>query len=173
MTSFQDVLDAAARVVGGTNVGANQPRFFSGDQVGDSSGIQVAYGPTLKGCYSEPPDAFTDFPVGVVLTGNFEVRSAQGNDVYIQGEEINIDDLRLDILFARQDSETTYTNLAQYRDLVPAAFAAHMGLFATANVLQAMVRGGRPVTFVWGGIPYSAYEFTVRVIRIISRVYAA
>lgn len=173
--SFQDVADAVAKVVGGNAPDAvNRPRWFSGLENGDTSGLQVAYGPAFVGCYSAPPESLSDFPVGVVMVGPFEITSAQGGDVYIQGEEINRDDLRLLILLGRGESESTMTNLNQFRDLVPAAFAAHMGIFATANVLQAFPKGGRPVVYNdWGGNRYVGIQFDIRVIRIISRSYAA
>jgi hypothetical protein len=175
-------LDAVARVVGGTNAGANQPRFFSGDQIGDSTGLQPGAGyPTFKGCYSVPPDFIPDVPCGIVLVGPFENIGPKSADVYIQGVEHAIDNLRLIILISRQDAETTFANLAPYRDLVPAAFASHMQAFASVNVLQAMVRGGKPGTFYLGGAPppqgngiaFDGIEFTIRVIRSVSRTYVA
>lgn len=182
MADFLTLVDHVAQVVGGTNVGANQPRFFSGDQMGDSTGLQPGTGyPTFKGCYSVPPDFIPDVPCGIVLVGPFQNVGPRSGDVYTQGVEHAIDDLRLIILISRQDAETTFTNLAPYRDLVPAAFGAKMTAFATANALQIMAKGGKPATFVLGGalppqgtgIAFDGLEFTVRAIRSISRTYTA
>ena len=174
MADFQTgVLDNIAKVVGGSQPDAtNRPRWFSGDQVGDGSGLQAVFGPSFKGCYSAPPESIPDVPVGVVVPGAFQVRGPEQGDTYVTGFEYNIDDLRLFILLGRVDAETDYANMAQYRDLVPAAFAGHISAFSTANIIQAMVRDGKPVTTNWAGVEYSGIEFTIRVIRAITRVYA-
>jgi hypothetical protein len=173
--SFQtDVLDRIAKIIGGSQPDAtNRPRWFSGDQVGDATGIQPGT-PSFKGCYSAPPEAFDDYPVGVVLPGPFSVGGPQNQDVYYQGKEYNVDDLRLLIVFGRVDAETDVANLAPYRDLVPTAFAAKFASGDTTGTeLQAMVRSGKPVTTTWGGVPYVGLEFTVRVIRMLNRTYTA
>jgi hypothetical protein len=179
VANFQDVLDAVAKVVGGTQPDAvNRPRWFSGDTVGDNTGLQPNAGlalpvyPSFKGCYSAASDSIIDIPIGVVLPGPFTVEGPRSRDVYVRGVEHNIDDLRLIILINRQDAETTFTNLMPYRDLVPAAFAAAMTGASTANVLQMMVRGGKPISTSWGGSPFDGIEFTIRVIRSISRTYS-
>jgi hypothetical protein len=175
MASFQDIADNIAKVVGGTQPDPIQrPRFFSGDQVADGTGLQPGAGyPTFKGCYSVPEDTIPEVPMGIVLPGPFEISGGKSRDVYTQGVEINTDDLRLLILIARQDAETTYQNLMPYRDIVPATFAAKMTAFSSANVLQAMVRGGKPITVNWAGVAYDGMEFTIRVIRLIPRTYVA
>lgn len=178
MADFQTLLDNVAKVIGGTQPdAASRPRWFSGRDVGDSTGIQlgsnsqgVAY-PVLTGCYSAPPEAIGDVPVGIVLAGPFEVSGGARRDVYTQGVEMNTDDLRLIILINRVDTETTFTNLAPFRDLIPAALAAKMTAFSSVNVLQAMVRGGKPVTTTWGSQAFDGFEFTIRVIRLVSRTY--
>ena len=172
MSNFQaDVLDRIAAVIGGSQPDAtNRPRWFSGDQVGDATGLQVPFGPAFKGCYSAPVEAFSDYPVGLVLPGPFTIGEKQ--DIYYQGKEYNVDDLRLLVLFGRVDAETDTSNLAPYRDLVPAAFAAKFASGDTTGTeLQAMVRAGKPVVFAWGGVPYVAFEFTVRFIRMLNRTY--
>lgn len=182
--TFQDVLNAVAQVVGGTSPDPiNRASWYSGDQVGDGSGIIAgsdsngnAY-PTFRGCYSAPQDGLPDTPIGLVLPGPFEVGGPRSRDVYVRGVEQNIDDLRLLILVTRQDAQTMFPNLTPYRDLVPAAFAASMTAGGAANVLQAMVRGGKPIVLNWGvgpaAVAYDGWEFTIRVIRLIPRIYTA
>jgi hypothetical protein len=183
MADFLTLVDNVARVIGGTAPDAtNRPRFFSGDQAGDSTGLAPGAGyPTFKGCYSVPPDFIPDVPCGIILVGPFENVGPKSPDVYTQGVEHAIDNLRLIILISRQDAETTFANLAPYRDLVPAAFAAKMTAFSTANVLQIMCRAGKPGTFFLGGAPppqgsgiaFDGLEFQIRVIRSISRTYVS
>lgn len=181
MADFQTVLDNIAFVVGGTAPDAtNRPRWFSGRDSADGTGLQpgtnsqgVAY-PVFTGCYSAPPDAIQDFPVGIVLPGPFEIRGGHGTDNYWQGSELNTDDLSLWIVVGRQDAETTFTDLNPYRDLVPAAFAAKMTANSTASILQAMVRSGKPRSLKFGDqITYDCIEFVVRVSRLIPRTYTA
>jgi hypothetical protein len=174
LPDFQTVLDHVAQVIGGSQPdAANRPRWFSGRDVGDSTGLVPGGSyPVFTGCYSAPPEAIEDVPVALVLPGNFEVGGPQNRDVYYQGEEYNVDDLRVLIFVYRIDSETDIANLMPYRDLMPAAFAAKMSAFSTASILQAMVRGGKPANITYAGISYSGWEFTVRVIRMVSRTYA-
>lgn len=171
--NFQTVLDHVAQVAGGNQPDVtNKPRWFSGRDVGDGTGLVPGdtY-PVFTGCFSAPVEALEDFPVGLVLPGPFEVGGPQNRDGYYQGAEYNVDDVRLLILFGRVDLETDYGNAAPYRDLVPAAFAAHMTAYTTDSALQTMVRGGKPVTLKWGDVAYDGFEFTIRVIRMISRIY--
>lgn len=179
-SDFQtSVLDNIALTVGGTQPDATgRPRWFSGDQVGDATGLQPGAGyPTFKGCYSAPPEAIEDYPVGIVLMGPFEIRGGDGREGYMQGVEANYDDVSLWIVMGRQDSETTFTDLNPYRDLVPAIFAAHMTANGIPNVIQAMVRSGKPRSLTFGkgdsAITYDCIEFVIRVHRMIPRVYTA
>lgn len=174
MAGFQDLLDNVARVVGGTQPDAtNRPRWFSGDQAGDSSGILALYGPSFKGCYSAPVEAPQDYPVAIVLPGKFEVGGPLNRDTFWQGEELNVDELRLLVAISKVDLETDFTNLEQYRDLVPAAFAGHMTAFSTNNALQIMVSGGQTRQINWAGQKYDGWEFTIRAIRMIPQTYTS
>jgi hypothetical protein len=174
LADFQTtVLDNLAKVIGGSQPdAANRPRWFSGDQVGDSTGLLPGGSyPTFKGCYSAPVEAPQDFPVGIVLPGPFEVGGPQYRDVFYQGEEYNVDNVRLLIAITRIDLETDFGNLMPYRDLVPAAFAAKMTAFSIPSVLQAMVTSGKPAPINWAGVQYNGWDFTIRVIRMISQTY--
>jgi len=179
MADFQTVMDHVAQVVGGNQPDAtNKPRWFSGDSMnngaGDGSGLQPGAGyPTFKGCYSAPPEAIEDVPIGLVLPGAFKVEGAGPANVFVQGGELNTDDLRVLIFIARSDAETTVTNLMPYRDLVPAAFAAKMSAFSTVNATQVMVVSGKPAQITWGSTQYDGWEFIVRVIRMVPRSYTA
>jgi len=172
VAGFQDLLDNVARVVGGTAPDiTNRPRWFSGDQQGDSSGLQVLYGPSFKGCYSAPVEAPQDYPIGIVIPGPFEVGGPSNRDVLWQGEEYNVDTLQLLIAISKVDLETDFYDMAQYRDLVPAAFASHLSAFSTSSVLQIMCSGGRPRQLTWAGTRYNGLEFDIRAIRMISQTY--
>ena len=177
MADFQtSVLDPIAQVIGGSQPDtANRPRWFSGKDVGDKTGLIVplttpAY-PDFKGCYSAPPDMIQDYPIGILLPGPFKIEGGDKANVFTFGSEMNIDDLRLLILLSRVDLETTFSNMTPYRDLVPTALATHMTAFG--NVLQAMVVNGKPVSITWGKAEFDAIEFTVRVLRMVNRAYVA
>ena len=183
MSDFQTgVLDPIAQVIGGSAPDAtNRPRWFSGLQSLDGTGIVVPVVsppyPTFKGCHSAPPEYIEDYPVGILLPGAFKVGGPARPEVYVQGSEENIDELRLWILLNRVDLETTYGNMAPYRDLVPTQMAAHMTAFG--NVTTAMVSGGKPITVTWGTtdtgdpIEFNAFEFTIRCFRMVVRSYTA
>ena len=180
-STFQtSVLDPVAQVVGGTAPDPQaRPRWFSGKQVGDSSGIVVPASdgtsnwqyPDFKGCHSAPPEFIEDYPVGIVLPGSFTIEGGNKTAVFTSGSELNTDDLRLLIILARVDTETTYSNMLPYRDLVPAQFAAHMTAFG--NVLQAFPIAGKPVTITWANSEFDALEFTIRVLRMVNRSYVS
>lgn len=175
MADFQTLLDLVATVVGGTAFPTKSPRWFSGhDNSDDGTGLLPGgtY-PKFLGCYSAPPPQIADVPVGIVMVGPFQNVGPKSQDVYTQGVEHAIDDLRLLILVSQVDPETDIANLDPYRDLVPAAFAGHMTAFSSANVLQAMCRAGKPIITKVAGIDYNGLEFTIRVIRSISRTYTA
>jgi hypothetical protein len=175
MADFQTVLNALAQVIGGTAPDLiNHPTWYSGDQVQDGTGLQPGAGyPTFKGCYATPPDSLPDVPIGVFTIGPFTNEGPQARDTYFQGVEHAVDDLRLLILINRQDAQTTLPNLMPYRDLVPAAFASHMRAFATQYAVQVMARGGKPVSVTIGSVVFDGIEFTVRVLRVINRIYTA
>lgn len=173
MAGFQDALDNIAKVVGGSQPdAANRPRWFSGDQVGDSTGLQVLYGPSFKGCYSAPVEAPQDYPIGIVMPGSFEVGGPQNRDVLWQGDEYNLDTVQLIIALSKVDLETDFYDMVQYRDLVPTAFASHLTAFSTASGLQIWSSGGRPRQITWAGTRYNAIEFDIKVIRWINRTYS-
>ena len=180
MSDFQTgVLDPIAQVIGGTAPDpTNRPRWFSGLQSADGTGIVPGGSyPTFKGCHSAPPEYIEDYPIGVLLRGAFKVGGPARPEVYVECSEENIDELRLWILLNRVDLETTYGDMAPYRDLVPAQMASHMTAFS--NVTTAMVSGGKPITVTWGqtedGTPieFNAFEFTIRCFRMVVRTYTA
>lgn len=172
MAGFQDLLDNVAKVVGGTAPDPiNRPRFFSGDQSGDATGLVALYGPSFKGCYSAPIEAPQDYPIGIVIPGPFEVGGPSNRDVLWQGEEYNVDTLQLLIAISKVDLETDFYDMAQYRDLVPAIFASHLQAFSTSNVLQIMCAAGRPRQLTWAGNRYDGMEFDIRAIRMIPQTY--
>jgi hypothetical protein len=160
MSDYQtDVLDHLARVIGGTVSGVD-PHFFSGAIALDQSGIAG-----LTGCYSAAPADIGVPPVGILLPGRFEAR------LRAQGDEDNVEEVRLLILVATSDIESQAALLAPYRDLVPAAFRANMRAFAMPNNGYCFVSAGSTGVHEWAGQEYFAWEFTLTVQRDIPVVY--
>ena len=165
MADFQTILDQVARVVGGTAPDStNRPRWFSGAQTGDSTGVAG-----IKGCYSAPPETIQDVPTGLVMPLSFIVP----NSILTQGEEYNEDLIRLVLFVARNDPQTQWATLAPYRDTVAAAFRSHLQLFASLNVLDASLVNGKSGILDWGGTPYLVWDMTIRVRRMFTPTYTA
>lgn len=183
MGSYLDLLGACARVCGGTQptlaqlqAGQNgigedllpadkaslqtkhQPYWYSGADVGDSSGVLG-----LTGCYSLPTEVFGSTPFGMVLPNLWMPWEKQP----FQGRKNRIDDLRLRIMVGSGDLMTLTAQLVDFADLVPAAFDAHAQLFATLNVGYVEASAGRFLEVEWGGKVYFALEFTLATIRSI------
>ena len=163
MADFQtDVLDHIARVVGGT-VSSSFTHWFSGAEAGDGSGVSG-----LKGCWSQAPNIITQTPVALVEAGPFTAELLGG-----QGKEGNEDQVKIIVLVAKYDLKSQIGVLTPYRDSIPAAFRSHMQAFAAPDVLDAFITAGTPGIRGWGGLEYLAWEFTCRVRRHLSVLYAA
>ena len=65
------------------------------------------------------------------------------------------------------------TDHALRGDPVPAAFRSHMQAFAIPDVLDCFITKGTPGVYNYGGEDYLAWEFTVRVRRLLSVTYTA
>jgi len=167
MADFQtDILDKIAQIVGGT-VSGNDAHFFDDHTASSPTGVAG-----LKGCYSAPPRSIgSTTPVGIVIPGRFTA------DLASQGGEDNEDHVRLLILVAPYDPKAQMPILSKFRDTIPAAFRAHMQ--ATFNgtpspgTIDFFVTDGSAAVHEWGGIPFYAWEFTVRVRRMMSVTYTA
>jgi hypothetical protein len=161
MADFQtDVLDRVAQVVGGAKT-TNDPHFFSGAIMdGGTTGVAG-----LTGCYSSPPEGIQALPVGIVLSDNFKA------DLASLGEEDNEDFVHVLILVAPFIAETQRALLMPYRDTVPAAFRAQMQLYDTTKALDAFITEGHTGVYDWGGIGYLAWDFTIRVRRMVGVTY--
>lgn len=154
MSDFQsDVLDHLAKVVGGT-VTTTDPHFFSGAIVGDGSGIAG-----LTGCYSAAPGGIGVPPVAILLPSRFQAT------MRAQGDEDNVEEVRLLLLVATADNESELALLNPFRDLVPAAFRSHMRAFAMPNNGYCFVSAGESGVHEWGGQEYFAWNFTLTVQR--------
>ncbi len=161
MSTYQDVLNQVALIVGGTQPDpTHNPWWFSGATVGDGTGIAG-----LAGCYAVPPEVVETVPVGIILAHEFQTH-------YYPSLQQDEDTVRLMLLVRRNDSRTQVANLNPFRDSVPAAFATHMGLNASANVWQALVHSGRTGVFRWGDHPYLGWEFEIRIYRSHSAAFA-
>ena len=159
-TGFQLLLNQLAKVVGGT-VNPKDSHFFSGAIAADGTGIDG-----IKGCYSLPPKNITTTPVGIILPGPFKAQLAS------QGEEDNEDEVRLLLLVAPYDGTYTYATLTPFRDLVTAAFRAHMSAGGLVDQ-YAWVSAGTPAVHSWGGLDYFAWDFTISVHRSLAVTYTA
>lgn len=163
MADFQsDVLDHLARVVGGT-VSSTIAHFYSGAQAADGTGVTG-----LKGCWSQSPNTITQTPIGIVLPGPFTDSLLGG-----QGKEEADDQVKLLILVAKYDPKSQFGVLTPYRDSVSAAFRSHMQGFAIPDVIDCFVTAGTPGIHSWGNIEYLAWDFTIRVRRLLSVTYTA
>jgi hypothetical protein len=169
MPDFQtDVLDKIARIVGGT-VTTVDPTFFSGAManggLGDGTGVAG-----LTGCYSTTPDGLQGLPVAIVIADDFKA------DLASLGEEDNEDNVRLLILVSSEISESQMKQLTPYRDSVPAAFRAHMQATFSGtpapNAADFFITNGRSGVHLWGEAEYLAWDFTVRVRRMVATSYS-
>lgn len=161
MADFQtDVLDRVAQVVGGTQ-SPNDPHFWSGAMAQDQTGVAG-----LTGCYSSPPEDIQALPVAIVM-----VPDQFTAELVSQGEEDNVDDVRLLVLVGIYFREAQFAQLTPFRDLVPAAFRAHMQLFGSNKGTWAFISHGRSGTYEYGKTAYLAWEFTVRVTRMLAVTY--
>lgn len=172
---MQTIRDAMARVVGGTAPDpSNRPRWFSGSEVGDGTGVT-----NMVGCYSAAQAqisvAASGAPggaVGVVLNGPGNLHYPGGEDSLGPSQEYSFDNLRLMILIPRADPETEDAMVTPFRDSIPAAFRAHTTLFNTSNVNQAAPSNWRPVALTWGDGHFVGWDFTIRVFRTTTVTYA-
>ena|SRR5215472_6447638 len=176
MAGSQDVRDGIARVVGGTAPDlANRPRWFSGNQTGDSTGVT-----SMIGCWSAAQgdilqtggESVVGGAIGLVLLGPGNVHWPAGTDTPPPSQRYTFDNFRLLILIGRADPETEDAILAPFRDSVTLAFDTHMTLFSTANVIQSPITAWRSVTYRSGGKQLIGWEMTVRVMRVMNVTYA-
>lgn len=157
MAGFQtDVLDHVAQVLGGT-VNAGIASFFDGAPI---SG--------LNGCWSIDPGTVFQTPVAVVLPGSFTDTLLGG-----QGKEEAEDEVRVLLLLSKYSVAAQFSILTPFRDSVPAAFRAHMQAYSAPDVLDCFVTKGASGIHTWAGVEYLAWDFTVRVRRLLSVTYAA
>lgn len=164
MATFQDLLGAVAQVVGGTQPDAvNNPFWYSGFEVGDGTGVAG-----IKGCMSVPPGAIQDTPMAFCMGST--LRLSEEPRQGIKGYE---DMIRIQLFVGRVETSVDYSVLDPFRDLIPAAFDSHMQLFATANVLDAVIIGGNPAALTWASQPYIGWDFHLRVRRLSSIIYSA
>lgn len=166
MTFQTDVLDRVARVVGGT-VTSGDAHFFSGDKNANGTGISG-----LKGCYSVWPSNVQSTPCAIVAPGPFTA------ELTGQAKEFNSDNVRIILLVAPFDPKAQMAQLTPFRDLVPAAFRAHMWATDASHadpipdIIDAWIVSGNAGTHVVGGTEYLAWEFVCRVRRELSISYA-
>lgn len=166
MSTFLDLVNDIALVVGGTKVAAPPPGFYSGAQqnggAGDGTGVQG-----LNGCYALAPLNFEAAPpIGIIVPRTFNAKLMQ------QGYEENSDRIRLLVLVAKVDLATDLAILYPFRDTVPAAFRAHMQVDQVAGAttltpepLMVFAVNGRCGAIVWGGIAYYGWDFELEVLR--------
>lgn len=171
---YFDLLNAVARVVGGTQPAAAQssvvdpslqPYWYSGVDTGDSTGV-----PGLAGCFSVPSQSLHAAPVGMVLQGPWapDATLSQGPR---QGRRFTVDTIHVRIMVGHDAEAKLMGALANFRDVVPAAFDAHMQLFASTGVTTAWCESGDFIEVEWAGNVYFALVFMVSVQRALSVTY--
>jgi hypothetical protein len=167
MADAMDVfMGRLARVVGGT-VNPRDHTFFSGAIAKDGTGITG-----IKGCYSVVPKTISprSTPVAIIYPAPFTATLAS------EGEEDNVDRFPILLLVAPID-KSQISILVKYRDLVPAAFRAHMRAFPpdpnNPDALSCFIESGTPGEHEFAGIRYYAWEFICRCDRMLPVVYVA
>jgi hypothetical protein len=169
---FQDLLDAIAKLIGGNQPDPlTNPHFYSGYKAQDGSGVAG-----IHGCYSVPPESIQEPPLAVILPGAFTVNSDKARDLLVQGEEYNVDNLKLFLFVRNNDSKTQFANLNPFRDLIPTVFRAatqlgNASLISGQSILQVWCADGRPGVFTYAGTSLIGWEYTLRVIRMLAVTY--
>lgn len=170
--SYQDVLNAVARVVGGSQpqegqssvTDDRQPYWFSGADSGDGSGISG-----VVGCFSLPVGTLDSTPVGMVLPASWR---REGQFPH-QGSKFLSDEIRVRVLTGHDDVTGAMAFLSNFRDLVESAFDSHMELFGAAGVTAADAQSGEFLEVDLGGTTYLAVEVVVMVRRAVATTYVA
>jgi hypothetical protein len=174
VADYQTLLDNVALLLGGTAPDpVNEAHFFSGAQVGDGTELGHGTANPLKGCWSVPPSTIEDSPYALVMPESFTISGPGQADVFVAGEEWNVDVIRIQFFLSLYDHRTTWGLMNPYRDLIPAVFRNHMMLNATANVITAMVRSGRSVTLEYAATQFVGWEVQLHVQRVIQPIYTA
>ena len=162
MSTFQDVLNDIALVIGGTKQASPPPGFYSGAKQGDGTGVSG-----LNGCYSMAPFDFeVPPPVAILLPGPFR------NELYAQGYEDNLDHVRLLVLVAKVDMATDLALLTPFRDTIPAALRAHFQADQIAGAtpltpepLYVFLRSGKPARLEYPSNLWWGWDFDIEVRR--------
>jgi hypothetical protein len=170
---YLDLLSAVARVVGGTQPSPAQasvpailqPYWYSGLETGDGSGV-----PGIAGCFSVPTELIATTPIGIVFQGPWRPDLTAGP---MQGHRFSEDTIHVRCLVGHDAEADLMAALANFRDLIPAAFDAHMQLFATPGVMTAWCDQGDFIEMDWAGSTYLALVFMVSVRRALSVTYQA
>jgi hypothetical protein len=170
---YQALLDAVARVVGGTQPDAahasvpaeRRPYWFSGVDTGDSSGVAG-----LAGCWSVPTEQVTSTPVGMVFVGPWRPDPTM-QPFPVGGHKYTEDEIHVRVMVGHDASQTLIARLVNFRDTVPPAFEAHMQLLGTSGVTSAWCNEGDFIEMTWGGNVYFALTFIVRVARGLNVTY--
>src|SRR5262245_45887699 len=155
MADYQTLLDAVGLVIGGTAPDATgRPHYFSGAEVGD--GTEMGHGTPnpLLGCWAVAPSTIEQTPMALVMPDSFAISGPEKADVFVAGEEWNVDVLRLQFFLALVDHRTDWVLMNPYRDLIPALFRAHMMLNATPNVITTMIRSGKAAVLDYNATQY-------------------
>jgi hypothetical protein len=174
MATYQDLRDSIARVVGGTAPDVvNRPRWYSGSEVGDGTGVAG-----MIGCYSAAQAALSAAgsgpvggAVGMVLNGPGNLHFPASADSLGPSQKYQFDNPRLLILISRGDPETEDALITPFVDLIPAAFEAHTTLFNAPNVNQVAANTWRFIALTYGTDKFIGWDFTLRVFRTSNVTY--
>lgn len=173
-STFQDFLDQIASLLGGTQPDAGtNPHFYSSYKAGGTPPVAG-----LNGCYSVPPATLQEPPIAIIVPGPFTVNSDRAKDLLAQGEEYQVDDLKLYVFVRENDPKTQFANLNPFRDSIPALMRSHLqlgnaSLLSGQSILQVSIAAGRPGVFTYAGTELIGWEFTLRAIRMVAAIYAS
>lgn len=163
MSAYRNLLTAVATVVGGNQPDpVNKPYWFSGKDLGDGSGVAG-----LAGAWWPPVETFSDTPVALIIPGNSKLQLPFPTQGKKEIESI----VHVRVMVGHSDLPTMILTVADFHDVVPTAFDTHMQLLGSPNVLAANCDGPDLLEVEWGGSPYAALEFMVRIQRVLPVAY--
>ncbi len=168
--SYQSLLNALARTVGGTQPTAGQaaagsgvplvqqPYWFSGADAGDASGVSG-----LAGCFSVPTEKITLTPVAMILPDSWAPNALTPYPT--AGHKYRDDRVVVRVFTGNAAMQVAISQLNVFADAITDAFDHHMQAFGEANVGTVDCSVGRFLEVDWGGGAFFAIDFRVTVLR--------
>jgi hypothetical protein len=174
--SYQSLLNALARTVGGTQpdnahtsvpapktvngvlLPDQRPFWFSGVDTGDGTGVAG-----LPGCWSVPTEIVARTPMAMVLPDGWQPNAM--TPYPIPGHKYRDDRIVIRLFTGNAPMQVAIAQLIAFADIVTDAFDHHMGGFGEPNVSTVDCSTGRFLEVDWGGAAYFAVDFRVTILR--------